>query len=78
MEPQKELLKDKALQDIDNHFYNRSILRLEVLAGDDYNAEEKAESIARQSIDVMNFFADLFASVGIKACISLVGTATNL
>ena len=63
---------------IDNNFLHKIISELEVQAGDNSNAEEKAIKECRKTIDVMNFFADIFASGGSKVCVSLLGEGNEV
>jgi len=48
-ESQKRMLLDNNLKNIDMFFSRKQLIELEVLAGDDNNAEEKAERICRQT-----------------------------
>jgi hypothetical protein len=59
--------------DINNSFRNNVIAELEILAGDDDNAEEKAVRECRRTIDAVNFFSDILVPRGRKACLSLLG-----
>ncbi len=49
---------------ISNYFRNRAVVRVNVKAGDNKHAEDKAMSVSRNSIDAINFFADLLVCVG--------------
>jgi hypothetical protein len=50
-----------------------TLIELQVRAGDEDSARERAVTIGRQTIDVINFFADIFFDRESKACIALVG-----
>jgi Apea-like HEPN len=61
---------DRMMQTV---FTGTTLIELEVRAGDEESAKEKAVTIARQTMDVMNFFSDLLYDRDIKACMALVG-----
>ena len=63
---------------ISNCFRNNIVAELEVHAGDDDNAQEKAVRECRRTIDAINFFSDIFASSGAKACVTLLGEGNQV
>ena len=70
---QKELIKQAMHRDISAAYRNKAIIEVEVRTADEDNAEEKALTICRQTLDVINFFADIIYGRDTNACVSLVG-----
>ncbi len=72
-EDEKHAFVTKSMNDVDQHLASQTIVELEVEAGDDSNAGDKALAICRQSLDAINFFADILMGGGVNACVSIVG-----
>jgi hypothetical protein len=61
-----------------NTFRGRAVAEVEVHAGDDGNAEDKAVSVCRQTIDAINFFADSLVDYKIHSCVSILGEGAEV
>ena len=77
-EASKKALRKHLVEDINNTFRNGVVGELVVQAGDDDNAEEKAVRECRRTIDTINFFSDIFASSGMRSCVSLLGDGNQV
>jgi hypothetical protein len=55
------------------HLQSQVVAAVEVESGDDDNASFKALAICRDTLDVINFFADAMYGENMKACVSVVG-----
>jgi hypothetical protein len=70
---QKELINHAIRIYISASYRNKAITEMEVHAGGEDNATEKALTICRQTLDVINFFADIIYGRDTNVCVSLVG-----
>jgi hypothetical protein len=70
---QKKAARKLFDKDISNGFRDKIVAQLEVHAGDDNHAEEKAYRECRRTVDVINFFSDIIVDRAVKTCVSLLG-----
>lgn len=61
-ERDKAALRKHTSEDISNNFCNNVIAEVQVFAGDNQNAEEKAREECQSTVDVLNFYSDVFGS----------------
>jgi hypothetical protein len=77
-EPGRTKFKQLMISEINHCLRHNTIASLEIQAGDETNAEEKAFRECTRTIDVINFFSDILSDKCLTAHVSLLGGASHI